>query len=155
MRVLLAGAGGAIGAHVVAALRAAGHTVRGLSRRRLLPDCDETVVADALRPGELAGLADGVDVVVSALGASVAPSLAGRRTDGQVDVPANLHLLDETRRAGVARFVYVGVRSAPGYAHTRYVQAHEQVSDALASSRRVPGASASSLPAGLHFGPWS
>lgn len=130
MRVLLAGASGAIGTEVLRLLRAQGAWVRTLSRdaaraeglRRL---ADDVVIADATRESEVARAAHGVDLVVSALGASVGLHVRERRTFRAVDLMANANLLASAVSGGVPRFVYVGVHVAPGYEHTRYVCAHE------------------------------
>lgn len=135
MKVLLAGATGAIGGEVLDLLRDSGHHVRALTRRAgSLPNAEETVVGDALVRASLDAAVVGVDVVVSSVGASVGLGLRGRATYSAVDVPANLNLLDAAKLAGVRRFVYLGVHPADGYAHTRYVRAHEAVEEALRQS---------------------
>jgi uncharacterized protein YbjT (DUF2867 family) len=95
---------------------------------------DDVHVGDALVPGSLAGAADDMEVVVSALGASLALGLAGRRSYSDVDLHANLNLLELAEHTGVRRFVYVGVHNGPGYEHTRYVAAHDDVVAALEAS---------------------
>lgn len=131
--VLVAGATGAIGSCIVELLDTEGRwDVRRLVRGEAKAPRD--VVGDALDRASIRGVADGIDVVVSAVGASVALELRGRRSYLKVDTPANVNLLAEAERAGVSRFVYVGVHSEPPYAHTRYLQAHERVVEALAAS---------------------
>src|SRR5687767_3307891 len=105
--VLVAGATGALGRHVVAALRARAYPVRALTRdparaaRLLGLEPAALVRADALVPATLRGAADGAAVVFSCAGASVQPSLGhGRRSFTAVDHPANANLLAEARRAG-------------------------------------------------------
>lgn len=135
-KVLVAGASGALGRHVVAELVARQVPVRILTRRsggKALPGV-EVVEGDALKPGALRGLADGVDVVFSCLGASVDPGAPGRAGYPQVDTPANLALLEEARRAGVRRFVYVSVFHTEALAQLAYVKAHEDVVRALEAS---------------------
>lgn len=139
LRVLVAGATGALGREVTRELLARGHRVRALVRRTPLPDDlndrVDTHTADALRPRQLAGSCDGIDVVFSCLGASVSPRMShGRRAFEQVDTPANLNLIDAATAAGTPRFVYVGVASHEHMAHLRYVRAHERVVEALRES---------------------
>src|SRR6185436_19601056 len=78
LRVLVAGAGGVLGRLVVKELLACGHQVRAAIRRARsvvkLPSGVEARRIDALRPGAWDGWCDGVDVVVSCIGASVNPS---------------------------------------------------------------------------------
>jgi uncharacterized protein YbjT (DUF2867 family) len=83
----------------------------------------------------LDGACDGIDVVLSCLGASVVPSLAkGRRSYARVDTPANVNLIEAARAAGVKRFVYVSVANHDALGHLEYVSAHERVVTALAAS---------------------
>lgn len=135
-RVLIAGATGTVGREVLRGLAARGvpavALVRPGSRPRVAPSTD-CVVAD---PGhdDLTAVLRGVTTVISALGASVAPRLAGRASYDAVDRAINLRLLEAARAADVARFVYIGVAVGPGYTATRYVRAHEAVIAALAQS---------------------
>lgn len=113
-RVLVAGATGYIGRNVAVALHEAGFRVRALARdpRRLEPirdACDEVFVGAATRPETLTGLCDGVDAVVSSIGLR---TLRARPTPEQVDLGANLNILDRARQAGVGRFFFVSVLHA-------------------------------------------
>lgn len=133
--VLLAGATGAVGRAALGLLGARGVRVRTLSRdpgraaaiAGAIPGGVDVRIADARRPAALRGALDGVDVVVSCLGASVSLGLRGRAGYFHVDVPAHEHLVAEARAAGVRRLVYLSVFAAPGYDHTRYVRAHLEV----------------------------
>jgi uncharacterized protein YbjT (DUF2867 family) len=137
VRVLVAGGTGAVGQRVVARLLARGVAVRTLSRdpRRAqrLRGVDVRL-GDATDEATLDGVMHGIDAVISCLGASVAMGFAERRSYAAVDCAANLTLLTAAERAGVARFVYLGVHTAPGYAQTRYCLAHERVVEALAAA---------------------
>lgn len=117
MRILVAGATGYLGRHLVTELTSAGHRVRALARSSASLTCPgaagappipsgscELVTADVTDPGSLAGVADGVDAVVSAVG------VTGHGGDPwAVDHRGNLALLDEARRAGAATFCFVHV----------------------------------------------
>jgi uncharacterized protein YbjT (DUF2867 family) len=137
--VLVAGATGVVGREVARLLHQAGNRVKTLSRdparaRALAGIADEIATGDATRPASLRGMLDGLDAVVSCLGAR--PKLGGseRRSFRAVDTVANLNLLEEARRVGVRRFVYVAVHPQPGYDQTAYVRAHEEVVEALRAS---------------------
>jgi uncharacterized protein YbjT (DUF2867 family) len=138
-KVLVAGASGRLGVEIVGELKRRGYSVRALVRdpARLAgrAEPDEVFAADARDPSALAGACEGVRVVVSALGASLA---LGRTKDRagfrEVDYAGNRNLLAEARRAGARRFVYVsmhGVEALPGVA---YVEAHEEFVRELKSS---------------------
>lgn len=136
-KILLVGASGALGKEVLNALKADGHHVRVLSRSQdrlnTLP-ADEAVCGDALKPQDLQGICEGIEIVVSCLGASVAMKSPERRSYLQVDLPAHQHLLAEAKRAGVSRFVYVSLWIEAGYEANGYVQAHRQVEAAIKAS---------------------
>lgn len=138
--LLVAGAAGNLGRHVVREAVGRGHLVRALIHRTPLPDDLAAVVtdqvrADALDQSQLTGVCDGVHTVFSCLGASISPSFAkGRRTYTRVDAPANRNLIDAALAAGVKRFVYVSVACHDRFGHLNYIRAHEQVVSALAAS---------------------
>ncbi len=138
--LLVAGAAGNLGRHVVCEAVGRGHLVRTLVHRTPLPEdlaavVTEQVCADALDQSQLTGVCDGVHTVFSCLGASISPSFAkGRRSYTRVDAPANRNLIDAALAAGVKRFVYVSVACHDRLGHLNYVRAHEQVVSVLAAS---------------------
>lgn len=139
MKVLVAGASGLIGREVVRLLVEAGHGVRTLSQNRARAEplralTSDVRIADATADGALHDVCEGIDVVVSALGAPVLPGGNSRRSFGDVDRAANERLLAEATAAGVRRFVYVGVYTTPAYANTAYVRAHSEVERQIQSS---------------------
>jgi uncharacterized protein YbjT (DUF2867 family) len=139
MNILVAGASGLVGSEVVALLRAAGHTVRTLSRsaanaERLRGLVDDVRLADATDPASLAGVCDGIEVVFSSIGAAVAMQHPDRRGYRELDFAANVNLLAEAQRAGVRRFVYVAAHVEPAYRETAYIAAHEAVVEAMRQS---------------------
>ncbi|HYQ02255.1 MAG TPA: NAD(P)H-binding protein [Polyangiaceae bacterium] len=139
MRVLIAGATGVVGREVALLLKQRGHFVRTISKtpqraESLRELVDEVRVLDATTPESVGGTCDGIEVVISALGAPVSPSGKGRRSFADVDLRANLNLLAEARRAGARRFIYVGVFTEAVYADTAYVKAHAQVESAIRQS---------------------
>jgi uncharacterized protein YbjT (DUF2867 family) len=139
--VLVAGAGGAVGRHVIAACRAQGRPLRVLSRdaERLRTTVgvrpeDEVVAADLTVPGSLDRVCDGVDVVISTVGAPLTFDLRARRSYMEVDFAGNARLLDAARAAGVSKFVYVSVWGARELPDLEYTAAHERFVDRLAAS---------------------
>jgi uncharacterized protein YbjT (DUF2867 family) len=139
MNVLLAGASGLVGFEVLQLLHGRGDDVRTVSRdtkraERLKPFSKDVRIADAALPGALVGMCDGIEVVISALGAPVAQQAKEKRSFTEVDVAANLALIGEAKRAGVKRFVYLSVSSDASTAATPYIAAHLKVEEALAAS---------------------
>ncbi len=126
-QVLVAGATGYLGRHVVAAFHDRGFTVRALARtpenlsapgRFLAPAvndlADEVFKGEITRPETLQGVCDGVDVVFSSIGIT-------RQRDGlsfmEVDYQGNRHLLDRALAAGVTKFIFVSVFKADHLPH--------------------------------------
>jgi uncharacterized protein YbjT (DUF2867 family) len=108
------------------------HRVRGLSRHAC-NIADEAVQADATAT-DLTGVCRGVDVVISALGASVSPNAPEKRSYDAVDYVGNSRLLAEAKQAGVKRFIYVSVHVEEGYRNNGYIAAHERFVDELRAS---------------------
>lgn len=136
-RVLVAGATGSVGREVCARLKQAGCFVRVLVRdsgRAATLGADEILLVKSVDEATLRGCADGIEVVVSCLGAPVTLDLGARPSFFDVDTRANEALIAESQRAGVRRFVYVACHVEPGFAQTRYVRAHEAVVARLAAS---------------------
>jgi len=136
--VLVAGAGGRLGGHLLKELAARGHSTRALVRdasRFERESADELFVAEARVPSMLKGACEGVACVVSAMGASLAMyRLPGGAHYDEVDLGANLNLLAEARAAGVEKFVYVSLYGAERLRGLAYVDAHEEFVAALAAS---------------------
>lgn len=138
MKVLVAGATGAVGRHAVQLLLAAGHSVRALSRKPVRPAPTasyEVLGADLTRPETLAGVCAGIDAVIACAGASrQLDTLTQRSGFLTVDLQGNRHLLAEARRAGAARLVYVSLAGAAALLGTEYAEAHERFAEELAAS---------------------
>lgn len=137
-RVLLAGASGTLGSAVAGVLKARARWTRALCRSSAraggLP-VDEVAIAGALRPESLTDVAEGIDVIVSCLGQTVSADMSICRPGYRdVDVPANLNLLDAARRAPVRRFVYVSVLHAENHPRVACLDAHARVATAVRGS---------------------
>ena len=115
--VLVVGATGYAGRHLVTALAGAGHRVRAVVRSRdvaekpgaygapSLQGCvTEWVERHITEPGAAEGLCAGIEHVVSALGVT-----RQKADPWDVDFLANLRVLQDARRNGVESFLYVNV----------------------------------------------
>lgn len=140
MKVFVAGASGRLGSEVIGELKKCGYQTRALVRdaKRLGGRAfyaDEVFAGDARDEAALVGSCDGVDVVISAMGASLQ---LGRTRDQatyrDIDYQANLNLLEEAKRAGVRKFIYVSIHGAEKLRGVAYVDAHEDFVAALRAS---------------------
>jgi uncharacterized protein YbjT (DUF2867 family) len=134
---LVVGASGYIGSHMVAHLRRAGYAVRALVRNpgQLADERArgvELFVGQVTRPETLAGLCDGVSVVISALGVR---SLARKPSPWEVDYQGNLNVLTLAQQAGVSHFLFLAVlHGAELRASVPVLEPRERFVDALQQS---------------------
>lgn len=120
--VLVLGATGYLGRHLVTALADNGYRVRAVVRSQQRAETPgplgapslagkvwEWAVGQVTRDAFTTGLCDGIDLVVSALGVT-----RQRADPWSVDFLANLRVLEDAERHDVRSFLYVDVMHAPG-----------------------------------------
>jgi len=139
IRVLVAGADGFLGSHLLPRLESRGHLVRATFQdsdgpgRIASPGVDWREV-DLTRTDQVEGLAEECDVIVHLAGLF---SRSGKQTLAQVHGTGTRHLLADGAAAGVNRFVYVSVLGArPGggeYFCTKFDAESAVVASALPS----------------------
>ena len=110
--------------------KAEGYFVTTLSRSpenayKLRGLADQVEFQDATTSTSIPGL-QGIDAVVSALGAPVTVGSREKRRYRQIDFVGNMNLLSAARAAGVGRFLYLAAHVESSYRHTAYIQAHEE-----------------------------
>jgi len=150
-RVLVFGATGYVGTHLVPFLAARGHVVRAAARRRESleargwPDAVEIVAADALSPETLAGALAGVDVAYY-----LVHSMAAGPDFPRLDRTAAEHFRDAAAAAGVARIVYLG-GVQPAGAPSTHLASRAETGDVL----RAGSVPVTEVRAGMIIGPGS
>jgi uncharacterized protein YbjT (DUF2867 family) len=109
MKVVLAGAYGHLGGDIFCALLEAGHEVVAADVIERDMDLQGTYTfkkLDVTHPDALKGLCDGADVVISTVGLTKASATV---TNYDIDYQGNVNLLNEAKRAGVKKFIYISV----------------------------------------------
>lgn len=109
MNILVAGAGGILGRQITDILHKKGIRVSGLafSRREFEGSAHKFVrilCADVTRPEDLKGVCQGIDIVISCIGIN---RIKGKLGHMDVDYRGNLNLLQEARKSGVKKFVFI------------------------------------------------
>ena len=136
-RILVAGATGHLGQHIVTELKRRNHWVRALTRNPIRPikEVDDVAGGDLNMVHSLHAPCGNIDIIISAAGSSVSPSLSKKEPDYQtVDYWGNKNLLKVACNSGIKRFVYVSVYSTPQLQHLDYVRAHTRFAKELAAS---------------------
>ena len=116
MKILVAGAGGYLGSHLIQVLHKQGHEVVGLDRKPAGMEphkehLSEIITADVTNPEQLSGKLNGIETVISTIGLEF-PQKDISYWD--IDYQGNLNLLNEAQNAGVKKFLYVSVFQPTG-----------------------------------------
>lgn len=120
MRILLLGAGGFIGGHTAAALRAAGHEVFA----------GKTDFTQALRPQDWQPSLKNVDAVINAVGIL---RERGARSFDLIHDRAPRALFDACRSAGVRRVIQISALGADEAARSRFHRSKKRADEHLAA----------------------
>ncbi len=132
-KILIAGASGYLGGHVLTELNRRGLPVVAIARHtkqaeQLSQNCKDVKIAQVTDPASLIGIFDGVETIFSSIGIT-------RQKEGlsyrDVDFQGNLNLLRAAYKAGVKKFVYVSVIHGPKLRHVPIIDAKEAFVDEL------------------------
>jgi uncharacterized protein YbjT (DUF2867 family) len=134
-KVLLAGVTGYLGSHIAKELIKQSYPTRFIARGEKKVNLEaglaETVKAEVTRIESLEGVMEGIDTVISTVGIT-------RQKDGltymDVDYQANKNLLDEARRSGVRKFIYVSSLNGERLTHLKIGEAKEKFVEELKNS---------------------
>ncbi|MCK0190644.1 SDR family oxidoreductase [Arenibacter sp. F20364] len=134
--VLLAGATGYLGNFIAKELISRNINTKIIVRNpdKIIPlayDFVEIIPAEVTRPETIKGHFTGVDTVISSIGIT-------RQKDGltymDVDYRANMNLLEEAKKAGVRKFIYVSVINGHLHRNLKLIAAKEAFVDELKAS---------------------
>ena len=135
-RILVAGATGYLGRYVVKEFKKQGYWVRALTRSADRLDdlknyVDEAFIGAVTDPASLEGICQDIDIVFSSIGIT---KQKDNLTYMDVDYQGNKNLLDEAKKAGVAKFVYVSVFNAEKMSDLKGIQAKLKFTQVLETS---------------------
>ena len=131
--VLLAGATGYLGGYIAKALVKENFKTKLIARttKNLKSFESKTVkiiFGEVTKPETIKGVCEGVTTVISTIGIT-------RQKDGltymDVDYKANINLLNEAKRAGVKKFIYISAINGNKYRHLKIFEAKEKFVDYL------------------------
>jgi uncharacterized protein YbjT (DUF2867 family) len=134
-KVLLAGATGYLGQFITQELIESGYEtkiiVRNKGKVKLNAPNLEIVEAQVTQPDSLKGICNNVDIVISTVGIT-------RQKDGltymDVDYQANANLIDEAKKSGVKKFIYISVLNGEKLRNLKICDAKEKLVHYLKSS---------------------
>lgn len=126
-KVLLAGATGYLGSYIAAELQKQEYPTKMVVRNKSKVSSDiktpATVVASVTRPETLSGVMEDIDVVISTVGIT-------KQKDGltymDVDYQANVNLLNEAKKNGVSKFIYISALNGEKLTHLKIGEAKEK-----------------------------
>jgi uncharacterized protein YbjT (DUF2867 family) len=129
---LVAGASGYLGRYITKELLSRNiktrAIVRNINKLNITDTNLEVFEGQVTRPDSIKGVCSNIDIVISTLGIT-------RQKDGltyeDVDYKANLNILEEAKKAGVKKFVYISVLNGDKIRHLKGGAAKEKFCDAL------------------------
>jgi uncharacterized protein YbjT (DUF2867 family) len=138
-KVILFGATGHIGRHIADQLKRQQYQVTAVIRneekaRQLGLKADRFLIEEVTEPDALAGICEGYEVVISALGKSVSPMDKSRPSFHDVDYTVNAAILNEAVKSKVSKFVYVSAFGSEQYPRLHYFKAHHDFERQLMAS---------------------
>ena len=134
--ILLAGSTGYLGSYIAKELKRKGYSVRAIVRnpdklRQKDIEADEVLKAELTNPDSIKESCKDIGVVISTVGIT-------RQKDGltymDVDYQANMNLLEEAKKSGVKRFIYVSVLNGEKLRHLKICNAKEMFVEQLKKS---------------------
>lgn len=135
MKVVLAGAFGNLGSDILRALVARGDEVVALDMaEKDIPECKgkyEFHPIDVTKKETLEGTCKGADALITTVGLVRASQTL---TNYDIDLNGNLNLLEEAKKAGVKKFVYVSVIRCDTDPSVPMLEAKHQFEEKLKSS---------------------
>ncbi len=139
-KVLVAGATGGLGKKVLQELKHRGYFVRALAVNAKGADkikdiADEVVIGDASKPESIVHLCEQIDIVFSAIGKNVSLFANDDQSFFDIDYQANKNLIEQAKKNGVKRFVYISIYGSDLYGDAELANVHRKIEKELLSSQ--------------------
>jgi NADH dehydrogenase len=137
--ILVTGAAGYLGSHIVKRLVEAGKPVRALVRNRAWAEAEarlanlkiEWVEGDVTRPESLAAAMQGVDAVIHTVAIAIEK---GGRTYEAINYQGTVNVVDAAKAAGVKRFINISQLGADAKLPYRFLASKGKAQDYVAAS---------------------
>jgi uncharacterized protein YbjT (DUF2867 family) len=135
-KVLVAGATGYLGGFVAKEFKRRGHFIRALARNpekseNLKGYIDEIFIGEVTDSNSLRGICKDINIVFSSIGIT-------KQKDGltymDVDYQGNKNLLEEAKKEGISKFIYVSVFNTEKMKNLKGIQAKIRFEDELKES---------------------
>jgi len=135
-KILLAGSTGYLGIYIARELQKKGYDLRAIARdpekfRQNDIPANELIAAELTNPETIRGCCRDIDGVITTVGIT-------RQKDGltymDVDYQANLNLLQEAKKSGVKKFIYISALNGEKLRHLKICAAKELFAEQLKNS---------------------
>ena len=135
-KILLAGSTGYLGSYIAKELQKQAYFCRAIARnpeklKQKDIEANEVIKAELTKPASITESCKDIDVVISTVGIT-------RQKDGltymDVDYQANMNLLEEAKKSGVKKFIYVSVLNGEKLRHLKICDAKEMFVEQLKTS---------------------
>jgi len=135
-KVLVAGATGYLGKYVAHEFKKKEYWMRALSRNsasleNLNEYVDDKFIGEVTNPSSLKGICKGVDIVFTSIGIT---KQKDNLTYMDVDYQGNMNLLEEAKKEGVSKFIYVSVFNAKKMKNLKGIKAKLKFEEKLKKS---------------------
>jgi uncharacterized protein YbjT (DUF2867 family) len=135
-KVLIAGTTGYLGQHIVKEFKKQGFWIRALARNAdklesLSDYIDEEFIGEVTDPIFLRGVCNDLDIVFSSIGIT---KQKDNLTYMDVDYQGNKNLLEEAKKEGVSKFIYISVFNAEKLGKLKGIQAKLRFTEDLKES---------------------
>jgi uncharacterized protein YbjT (DUF2867 family) len=138
-KLILFGATGNLGKEIAKVAMQQGYNLTVVVRNKnkaeqLSSITGKCILADITNASALTDICKGFDIVVSALGKSVSPNDNSKPSFNDIDLIANSTILDEAKKSGVKKFVYVSAFHSEKYLRLEYFRVHHEFEERLKAS---------------------